>query len=276
MATVNNSGRVEAISAGSAIITAHNSSGPNATCYVTVTPNSPTSLYLSTHQATINPGQTYSLNHTVYPTNVSYTIHWESNNTSVATVSAGTIYGVRSGHARITASIVGTSLYDTCHVTVRNIDPTSISIPHNMTILCGHSMTITPTVFPTGTNCSITWTSNNNSVASVNNGTIQGLSEGVALITARVTGTSLYDTCHVEVIPNRPTSISIPNTLVINVGQDTTLYPIIQPIGADCSLSWSTSNGHVATVNDGYIQGIDEGSTRITVRVSGLSLFDTC
>lgn len=75
-------------------------------------------VQLDTHEATIAPEGTKALTATVYPTGSSVT--WSSSDTSVATVSSGTVTGVAAGKATITASItVGTrTATDSCEITV--------------------------------------------------------------------------------------------------------------------------------------------------------------
>lgn len=75
-------------------------------------------ITLDAHEVTIAPSGTMALTATVYPTGS--TVTWSSSDTSVATVSNGTVTGVAAGTATITASItVGTrTATDTCEVTV--------------------------------------------------------------------------------------------------------------------------------------------------------------
>lgn len=73
---------------------------------------------LDQHKATIAPEGTKALTASVYP--AGSTVTWASSDTSVATVSSGTVTGVAAGTATITASVtVGArTAVDTCEVTV--------------------------------------------------------------------------------------------------------------------------------------------------------------
>ena len=73
---------------------------------------------LDQHKATIAPQGTKALTASVYP--AGSTVTWASSDTSVATVSSGTVTGVAAGTATITASVtVGArTAVDTCEVTV--------------------------------------------------------------------------------------------------------------------------------------------------------------
>lgn len=75
-------------------------------------------VLLNKHTETITGTGTKTLTATVKPTGA--TVTWASNNTSVATVSSGTVTGVSAGTAVITASITvnGVTASDSCTVTV--------------------------------------------------------------------------------------------------------------------------------------------------------------
>lgn len=76
------------------------------------------SVSLNKHTETITGTGTKTLTATVKPTGT--TVTWTSSNTSVATVSSGTVTGVSAGTAVITASITvnGVTASDSCTVTV--------------------------------------------------------------------------------------------------------------------------------------------------------------
>ena len=58
----------------------------------------------------------------------------------------------------------------------------SITIPSELTLKIGESYTYSPVIYETGASTTLTWTSSNSSVVSVNNGTIKALSAGTATI----------------------------------------------------------------------------------------------
>lgn len=73
---------------------------------------------LNTHKTSVAAGSTTTLTATVYPEGS--TVTWSSSDTTVATVSSGTVSGVKAGTVTITASITvgGKTAVDTCEVTV--------------------------------------------------------------------------------------------------------------------------------------------------------------
>lgn len=136
----------------------------------------------------------------------------------------------------------------------------------------GKTKEVNVTVLPeNATNKELIWSSSDNSVVSVNNGVITGLKEGKAVVTAKsVDG---YKSASLEVIViNKPAtihveSISLDKTeLNMLTGDQTSLTATVLPDNAaDKSLSWSSSDENIATVNKyGKVTAIKEGKVTIT------------
>ena len=123
IATVSNTGLVTGIAQGSATITATaqtESGTTTATCSITVTPIAVTSVSLSSNSETIKVGKTVTLVPTISPSNATNkNVTWSSSNTSIATVSNGTVTGVAAGTATITVTTVSGSKTATCTVVVQ-------------------------------------------------------------------------------------------------------------------------------------------------------------
>ncbi len=124
VATVSNTGLVTGIAQGSATITAKaeaaNSTTVQATTTITVTPIAVTSVSLSSNSETIKVGKTVTLTPTISPSNATNkNVTWTSSNTSIATVSGGTVTGVAAGTATITVRTVDGSKTATCTVVVQ-------------------------------------------------------------------------------------------------------------------------------------------------------------
>lgn len=123
IATVSNTGLVTGIAQGSATITAtaQTSSGTtSATTTITVTPIAVTSVSLSSNSETIKVGKTVTLVPTISPSNATNkNVTWSSSDTSIATVSGGTVTGVAAGTATITVTTVDGSKTATCTVVVQ-------------------------------------------------------------------------------------------------------------------------------------------------------------
>ena len=120
--TVTSAGKVTAKKAGNATITAKTTNGKTATCKITVSDPivSVSNVALSKTTAQLEPGQTLALTATITPSNATdKTITWASSDTSVATVSKGTVTAKKDGTATITAKTTnGKSA--SCKVTVKD------------------------------------------------------------------------------------------------------------------------------------------------------------
>ncbi len=78
------------------------------------------------------------------------------------------------------------------------ITPTSVSLnKSSLSLTVGATSTLVASILPTGATGTVTWSSSNTSVATVNNGTVTAVSAGTATITAKVN--SLTATCSVTV-----------------------------------------------------------------------------
>lgn len=123
IATVSNTGLVTGVAQGSATITATAQTAEGtttATTSITVTPIAVTSVSLSSNSETIKVGKTVTLTPTISPSNATNkNVTWTSSNTSVATVSGGTVTGVSAGTATITVTTVSGSKTATCTVVVQ-------------------------------------------------------------------------------------------------------------------------------------------------------------
>lgn len=120
----------------------------------------------------------------------------------------------------------------------------------------------------------ITWTSSNEDVAVVNEGTITALSIGECDIIASCQ--SIKDTCHVTVVGdirfNLHNVMVLPNHMV-------TLTPIIKPASANIIVTSSNPSIAVARIANDKIQvaGMSEGSATITITSSeGYDSPDSC
>ena len=125
VATVDTTGKVKAISTGSAIITVKTKDGAKiATCNVTVK-NSVipiTGVTLNKTALNLVTGASESLVATISPSNATNKdVEWTSSNTNVATVdTTGKVTGVSSGSATITVKTKDGAKVATCNVTVKN------------------------------------------------------------------------------------------------------------------------------------------------------------
>ncbi|MBE6649699.1 MAG: hypothetical protein E7613_00155 [Ruminococcaceae bacterium] len=155
------------------------------------------------------------------------------------------------------------------------IEPMGLKLSHtSVTLTEGESVTITATVEPSNaTNKTVGWTSYNESVASVKNGVITAHKAGTTVITASV-GT-INVTCNVTVKAKNVavTDITLDKTSVtLTEGETTTIKATVTPDNAtDKTVTWSTSNELVASIENGVITAENAGTATITATSGGKS-----
>ena len=287
IATVDNNGVVTAVKVGTATITATTTDGSNlsATCKVTVNPVLATSISLSQASASIKMGGTLQLTYTLKPDNVtSKAVKWSSSNTGIATVdNNGMVTAVKVGTATITATTTdGSNLSATCKVTVDPILATSISISSSsLDLEVGHSATLSATVLPeNATNKNKEWSSSNPNIATVSDGLVTAVSPGTCVIKVKtVDGSNLTATCTVAVADIPVSTLSIDKTSIdLLVEEETLITASVYPANAtNKALVWSSSNGNVASVDNGKVKALNAGSAVISVRTTdGSDKRETC
>ncbi len=274
IASVDAKGKVTAVNGGSAVITAE-SGGVKATCSVTVTVDV-TGVSLDVTEKTAEKGETFTITATVEPSDATdKTVTWTSSNTSVATVdSDGKVTAVGGGFAVITATVGEKTA--TCNVTVTT-DVTAVTLDiAEKTVKKGETFTLTATVAPSDvTDKKVTWSSDNDSVASVDsNGKVTAVGGGSAVITAAAGGKTA--TCNVTVtVPVSGVTLDVTEKSVAT-GESFTLTATVEPSDAtDKTVTWTSSNATVATVDsNGKVTAIGTGSAVITATASGKTV--TC
>ena len=274
VATVSN-GEVKAVGVGSASITA-SAGGKNATCTITVKEAyiDVTSVTLSQTSLSLLEGEKATITATVKPSDATdKTVTWKSSDEKIVTVYGGTITAVKAGKATVTATAGEISA--TCEVQVTaKVAVTEVVLDRNkITIDVGSTETITATVLPdNATDKTVRWTSSDDDIATVKDGTVTGISEGKATITATAGSKSATCTVTVKYVPLQ--SIELDKTeLSLEPEEFETLKVIFYPENAtDKDVTWMSSNSAVASVSEyGRVTGIDPGTATITAKVGDLT-----
>ena len=243
-------------------------------------------------------GQTVQLTATVSPSNATNkTLEWKSSNTNVATVdSSGKVTAVANGTATITATAKDDSKKSaSCKITVSipstTVPVSSVSLNKTSATLTakGQTAQLTATVAPSNaTNKVVTWASDNGAVATVNNGVITAVGNGTANITVKTADGGKTATCKVTVnipVPVTPKPVSVSSVslnktsaTLTSKGATTTLTATVSPSNADNkSVTWSTDNSAVATVNSsGVVTAVANGSCNITARTADGGKTSSC
>ena len=164
---------------------------------------------LSPSTLNLKEDETGTLTATVEPSNATNkNVTWESSNTSVATVDAtGEVTAIGAGTATITVTTEDGNKTATCAVTVTaaTVSVTGVTLSQNEAHLyynrTPNTLTLTATVAPdNATDKTVTWTSSNPSVATVENGVVTALACGTAVITATAAdGSGASASCTVTV-----------------------------------------------------------------------------
>lgn len=211
VATVSNSGRVTAVGAGSATITAqfvYGGTTYSESCSVSV---NEVSIRLSDSSLSLSVGDSEYLSAAASPRGAN--VSWSSSDSGVASVdSSGRVTAVGAGSATITAKINhgGQSVSATCRISV---EAPSIRLVQNiLTMEVGDSESLSVYTTPNGQ--SVSWSSSNTNVATVSNsGKVSAVGGGSTTIKAAiwVGGNEYSASCSLTVKESvvAPTSYSI-------------------------------------------------------------------
>jgi hypothetical protein len=215
---------------------------------------------------------------TVTPTwNVSNPSLIYSDNTGITAIKAGTL-----------VMTVNDPTYQNVTYTVTIPNPySSIDInlsPNTLTPAAGQ--TINATVFGTriangsvrSITSEVTWSSSDTSVATVNNGVISILTDDPVTITASYADLSDSITFNEAPLLTIQSLSANPTSITVQAGQNTTSAAVVTATYSNSTtqvvssgIVWSSANQAIATVNDqGYVQGVNAGSTTITATVGSV------
>ncbi len=241
-------------------------------------------LELSSYNVELFVGDTYKVNAKVLPENTKYNnVIWYSENTNIATVSNGIIKGESSGSTTIKVTTENKVVTKEIKVKVikKEQEPNIIINNKEIEIYVGNSRKIDYHIEPTSaTNKTVTWSSSNNDVATIDNdGIVLGKGVGTVTIKAKLNNGKMA-TCTVKVIKETPKLIKITSlklgynnkdvsnkSIDLNKNDSIRLLVGISPSNAtNKKLTWTSSNKSVATVDsNGNIKAIEKGTAKITV-----------
>lgn len=293
VATVDANGLVKAVGEGRAYIYAKSADGPSDSVYVyvrkSVTPQPPkevkvTNVSVDRRYLTLEEGENYTLTATVSPADATNkTVNYSSSDSRVATVDAnGNITAVKAGSAYIYAkSVDGPYAYS--YVTVKaketpqppaEVKVTNITLDTRYLRLdAGKKYELNYTVYPyNATDKTLTWTSSNENVATVENGVITAIGRGSAYITATSSNgvqTSCYVDVYGEAKPVKVTGLYFSDRqLGLKVGETKAASVLFTPNNAtNKSVTYSSLNNSIARVDEnGNITGVRPGTVYIYAR----------
>ena len=217
----------------------------------------------------VTEGEKITLTAKVSPENATNkTVTWSSSDEKVAIVDEkGVVTGVKAGKATITAKAGEKSA--TVEITVIKL-VAGVKITSTVKeVVEGSTITLTAEVSPAdATNPKITWSSNDEEVATVDasTGVVTGVKAGSATITAKAGEKSA--TVEIKVIiPVAGVKITTTEKEV-TVDNTITLTATVTPDNATNNIvTWSSSATDVATVDsNGLVTGLKVGKTTITAK----------
>lgn len=159
-----------------------------------------TGVSLSNTTLNLKAGNSETITATIEPTNATtQDVTWATSDSKIAKVSNGKITAVAEGEATISVTTKDGSFTATCTVTVEAIHATDLTLSKTaLELTAGKTETITATLEPADATDSVTWSSGDKAIATVDkNGKITAVAEGTVTITAKV-GT-IEKTCTVTV-----------------------------------------------------------------------------
>ena len=157
-----------------------------------------------------------------------------------------------------------------------SLDKTSLTLHGN------ESQQLTATVLPADASQELTWTSSDESVATVSqSGLVSAVAPGQAVITATTTdGTDLSASCNVTVLHVQAESIQL-NVTTAGLNEGSTLQLTATILPEECDIKtvlWASNNPSVATVDsNGLVTTHSVGTATITaITTDGSNLSTTC
>lgn len=276
VATVTVNGIVTGVKEGSVTITCEATDGSGVKATKTITVNSAiNSIKLNKTSVALTKGSTVTLTPTITPNTAdTKAITWSSTNTGIATVdNTGKVTAKGVGTTEIYCEATdGSGSYAKCTVVVSEV-VNSISISGSSSVNVNSSIALTATVNPSSAANSVVWSSSNTSIATVNNaGVVTGVKAGSVTITAKCGTKSATKSITVTGSSSSSGSITIYSDFTkLNIGCQTNIDYSCRGIGAS-SITWSSSNTKVATVNNsGVVTCVGSGNVTITASSGSVS-----
>ena len=151
------------------------------------------------------------------------------------------------------------------------VEVESISLSQtSLSLTVGDIETLTAVVAPEdATDKTVTWSTSDASIVTVESGKITAVSSGIATVTAKAGSKEANCTIVVKDIVVPVTSISLDlTTLEMIVGETAEIITYVLPENAtDVDIDWTSSDDNVATVENGVIMAIAKGLATITASI---------
>ena len=234
----------------------------------------PTAVTITNAKTQYVMGEAVKLEAAIEPANATVkTVEWATSDDKVVTVDTnGTLTFKGVGEATITVNCkADASVKAEAAIKVVRPELTGIEISLADSVVEGFTTNATITVTPQFADGSVTWSSSDESVATVNeNGVVTGVSIGKAIISATSKANSnITASKEVEVKVEDgslviPESIKISSSEIMKVGYNVTIKAIVSPSNAYQGVVWKSLDEDVLKVDAyGVATGIKEGVARL-------------
>ncbi|MGL1888961.1 MAG: Ig-like domain-containing protein [Reichenbachiella sp.] len=228
-----------------------------------------TGVALDQSTLTLN-GNSAQLTATVSPADAwNQSVIWASDDPTIVTVENGLVIPVSIGNTVIRATTEDGGFIATTVVTVdTNIPVSGISLPDDLTLELSSSEQLTATFSPEiVSNNEVIWASSDNSVASVTNGMVFGEAVGTADITATTVDGGFIASTQVNVKISATSIVLDQTNISISNHGTLQLTASINPSNAtNKNLTWYLQDHSIASVENGLVTALMEGSTKIFVK----------
>ena len=255
IATVTN-GTITGLAKGSTTVTVSYNNAKSAIFVVSVGENI---LEVSKNLVSVSVGSTdsviVSLNGTTLTSGLTYTVADES----IATVNNGTITGVGEGTTTVTISYNNAK----SAIFVVNVVKYNLKVSKSLvSVSVGSTDSVTVSLNGTTLTSDLTYTVADESIATVNNGTITGVGEGTTTVTISYNNAKSA----IFVVNVVKYNLKVSKSLVsVSVGSTDSVTVSLNGTTLTSDLTYTVADESIATVNNGTITGVGEGTTTVTV-----------
>lgn len=204
------------------------------------------------------------------------------------------LLGRNEGTVEVTLSVLASTNYEgylpteashieigtmTVNVEAPAVAVESVSVSSAETAMTvGATQQLSATVLPAEASQTVTWTSSDTSVLSVDSkGLVTAVGNGTATITATAGEKSATTDAITVTTPVEGVTLSSESLSLVVGGSTSTLIATVQPSTAsNTSVTWSSSDESVATVDNGVVTPVGAGTATITVTTADGSKTATC
>ncbi len=275
-------GKITAVGAGTATITAKSNNGKTSTCEVVVK-DSVKGLSLKLNGKEIKSGGTIELDKnktiklSIKANPNTAQVYGKIENTKIAQIDKNVnIKGINGGNTKLIITVkTKTETKNYAYKIKVNIPVEKLQILYNnkpingLTIGKGDSTTISSKVLPdNATNKKVKWKTSNKKIVTIKNGKITAKKVGKATIKLVSTENSkVLASCYV-IVKNKVSKVTLNKTnLTLYPGGKEKLVATVTPKDAIFpEVTWSTSNSNIVSVNNGQLEAKSSGIAVITAK----------